>query len=749
MAAELSEPDAEARRRAAKHRARRLGAWAAGVLAALGVVLAGFTAATLDRASRGAATPAEVRTVLLIDLIYIIALAALVIWTIGKAIAARRARSAGSKLHLRLSGIFTLVALAPTVLVAVFATLTVNFGMEAWFSNQVRSVVRNALETAEAYATEHRGNIVGDALAMANDINRASGVISIDSGALGELVRQQAFLRELPEAYVLDGSGEILARGEFSYLFTLDLPAPAQFAAARAGEVVVIDDQDKNEMRALVHLTGLIDGYLYISRRVEGEILQLLDETRETVALYERLERERDTVLFDFALLYLGFAVVVILAAVWLGLWFAGRLAKPIGRLAGAAELVGAGDFDARVKEPRGDDEIALLSRVFNRMTAQVKQQRDALLEANRETERRRLLLQTVLSGVSAGVVGLDSDGRIDLVNDAALGMLGVERSAAEGGALSDVVPALSPLLQRAARSVGGMAQEQLRLRRGGAERELLWRITPKKGDPAAGAVVTIDDLTDLVQAQRMAAWGDVARRIAHEIKNPLTPIQLSADRLKRKFEKMPVEDREALSQYADVISRQAGDIRRMVDEFARFARMPEPQTRPEDLGALLEAAVLLQREGANGVRWTLDAPERPVMARCDRGLMNQALVNLMKNAAEAIEGRLATCPGGPPGEVRVALREGPDGAAIEIADNGAGLPEDRSRLMEPYVTTRARGTGLGLAIVKKIVEQHGGALTLTDAPPFADGAPPGALARLCLPAVDAKAAPEPQLRAS
>jgi two-component system nitrogen regulation sensor histidine kinase NtrY len=749
MAAELSEPDAEAKRRAAKHRARRLSAWAAGVLAALGVVLAGFTAAVLDRASRGAASATEVRTVLLIDLIYIIALAALVIWTIGKAIAARRARSAGSKLHLRLSGIFTLVALAPTVLVAVFATLTVNFGMEAWFSNQVRSVVRNALETAEAYATEHRGNIVGDALAMANDINRAADVVSIDVGALGELVRQQAFLRELPEAYVLDGSGEILARGEFSYLFTLDLPSPQQFAAARAGEVVVIDDQEKNEMRALVHLTGLIDGYLYISRRVEGEILQLLDETRDTVALYERLERERDNVLFDFALLYLGFAVVVILAAVWLGLWFAGRLAKPIGRLAGAAELVGAGDFGARVKEPKGDDEIALLARVFNRMTAQVKQQRDALIEANRETERRRLLLQTVLSGVSAGVVGLDCDGRIDLVNDAALGMLGVARPEAEGRALSDVAPALTPLLLRAARSAGGMAQEQIRLRRGGTERELLWRITPKKGDPAAGAVVTIDDLTDLVQAQRMAAWGDVARRIAHEIKNPLTPIQLSADRLKRKFQKMPDEDREALSQYADVISRQAGDIRRMVDEFAKFARMPEPQTRPEDLGALLRSALLLQREGANGVRWTLEAPEGAVMARCDRGLMNQALVNLMKTAAEAIEGRLAAAPDGPPGEVRVALRDGAEGPVIEIADNGAGLPEDRSRLMEPYVTTRARGTGLGLAIVRKIVEQHGGVLTLTDAPPFADGASPGALARLCLPASDAKAAPEPQLRAS
>ncbi len=749
MAAERPEPAGADDPSASRRRMRRLNALVAAVLAALGVVLVFVTAAVLDRASRGAADTSELRAVLLIDLVYILALAALVIWTIGRAIAARRARSAGSKLHLRLSAIFTLVALAPTVLVAVFATVTVNFGVEAWFSTQVRSVVRNALETAEAYATEHRGNIVGDALAMANDINRATGIVSLDPGALGELVRQQAWLREIPEAYVLDGAGDIIARGEFSYLFTLDRPSPEQFAAARAGEVVVVDDQDKNEMRALVHLSGLIDGYLFITRRVEGEILQLLDETRETVALYERLERERDSVLFDFALLYLGFAMIVILAAVWLGLWFAGRLAKPIGSLAGAAERVAEGELDVRVKEPRGDDEIALLSRVFNRMTMQVKQQRDALVEANAETEARRLLIETVLAGVSAGVVGLGPDGEVDLVNDAALAMLGLDRAQVDGARLAVASPALAPLLLRAARNAGGIAQEQFRLRAEGGERELLARVTPKKGHPASGAVVTIDDLTDLAQAQRMAAWGDVARRIAHEIKNPLTPIQLSADRLKRKFQKMPPEDREALSQYADVISRQAGDIRRMVDEFARFARMPEPQTRPEDLGALLRAAVLLQREGTDGVAWTLDAPEAGITTMADSGLMNQALVNLMKNAAEAIQGRLAAEPDGPPGAVHVALRRDGAKAVIEIADNGAGLPEDRSRLMEPYVTTRARGTGLGLAIVKKIVEQHGGCLTLTDAPPFEEGGRPGALARLSLPALDARAEPLTQLRAS
>ena len=725
-------------------RARRLGSGATFALVAAGPVMAGLTALALSQAETGRAGPDLVRAVLLADLVYILIIAALIILTIARMISARRARSAGARLHLRLSGLFTVVALAPTILVAVFATLTVNFGMEAWFSGQVRSVVRNALATAEAYEREHRGNIQGDALAMANDINRAA-TMGIDRAALGDLVRKQALIRELPEAYVLDGDGEIVARGEFSYLFTLDKPTREQFSAARAGKVVVIEDKPANEMRALVHLTAAFDNYLYVTRRIDGEVLMLLDDTRETVALYERLERERGGVLFDFALIYLGFALLVIVAAVWLGLRFAEQLARPIGRLAGAAERVGAGDFDQRVREQKGDDEVAVLSRAFNRMTAQVKRQRDALVAANAETEQRRRFIETVLSGVSAGVVGLDSAGRVELINAAAADMLGLDPAATHGAPLARLAPALAPLLERAARAPGGAAQDQIRFAEGAGERELLARVTPKAADPGEGAVVTLDDLTELVSAQRMAAWGDIARRIAHEIKNPLTPIQLSADRLKRKFRALGPEDRAALDQYADVIARQAGDIRRMVDEFSRFARMPEPQTRDEDVAEILRDAVLLQEAAETGLRHRLDGADARLIARCDRGLMSQALTNLLKNAAEAVQARLAQESDGAsddrPGEIRTRLRRENSCIVIEIADNGVGLPQaDRARLTEPYVTTRARGTGLGLAIVKKIVEQHGGALTLTDAEPFAEGAPPGALARLSLPLSPANA---------
>ncbi len=709
-------------------------------LVLLGPLFGIATAYALREARDGAVDSTLVRSVLLADLAYILVLIALISMTIARAIRARRERSAGSKLHLRLTGLFTLVALAPTVMVAVFATLTVNFGMESWFSAQVGGVVRNALNVAEAYEAEHRGSIRGDALAMANDLNRAAAT-GIDEAALSDLVRQQSILRELPASYVLDGDGSIIARGEFSYLFTLNRPTPEQFARARAGELVLIDDTRNNELRALVHLTGFIDAYLYITRRIEGEVLLLLDETRETVALYERLERERGRVLFDFALLYLGFAALVVLAAVWMGLWFAERLSRPIGRLAGAAERVGAGDLDMRVKEEKGDDEVALLSRVFNRMTEQVKRQRDALIDANRETERRRRFTEAVLSGVSAGVIGLDAQSRVELINAPAAELLRLDATQARGRRLAELAPALGALLRRAQRTPGGAAQDQIRLETPQGARELLARVTPRPGEEG-GAVLTIDDMTALVAAQRMAAWGDVARRIAHEIKNPLTPIQLSADRLRSKFRKLPPGERAALDQYADVIIRQAGDIRRMVDEFSKFARMPEPETRPEDVAAIAREAALLLRAAETGLRYAIDTPDAPVIAHCDRGLIGQALGNLLKNATEAVQARLAEEGAGAeeqgsstPGEVRLRVRMIGGGAVIEIADNGAGLPQTgRERLTEPYVTNRAKGTGLGLAIVKKIVEQHGGALTLTDAEAFEPGAPRGALARIFLP---------------
>ncbi len=683
-------------------------------LVALGPILAGLTAWALGN---GGLDPEVVRIVLLVDLCYLLVLIALIGLRVGSLVLARRKRRAGSQLHLRLTGVFALVALVPTVIVAVFATLSVNLGIETWFSDRVGSVVRNALETAEAYEREHRNNIRGDVLAMANDLNRAAGG-GIATPRLGELVRQQALLRELPEAFVFNSQQEILARGEFSYLFGFEPPSQAQIDRARAGEVVIMEDEANNEIRALVYLTNFVDAFLYVSRDVQGDVLRLLDETRATVGLYEQLEDNRDSLLFDFALIYLGFAALVIVAAILLGLWFAERLAKPVGRLALAADQIGSGDLDARVKEERGSDEIALLSRAFNRMADQVRDQRDALVAAHRETERRREFSEAVLAGVSAGVIGIGGNGRIDLANGAAGDMLGMEARDLHGERIERVAPGFAEILSRAALAPAGIAKGEVRQMVDGQAHEFLARCAPRApGRPAEGQVLTFEDITALASAQRMAAWGDVARRIAHEIKNPLTPIQLSADRMRKKYVGRLGEDGAKFEHYVDVILRQTAEIRRMVDEFSRFARMPEPILSAEPLGDILSDAVLLQREGRRDIEYRLELPEAKVMLHCDRGMILQCLTNLLQNAADAIEARREADPDAPPGRIVLRLADGPRSYRISVTDNGVGLPKaDRGRLTDPYVTTRKSGTGLGLAIVTKIMEHHGGELVLGDA---------------------------------
>jgi len=687
------------------------------VLVLLGPVLAITTAIVMGDGAPAGGT-GLLRAVLLVDLCYIIALIALIAWQVGSLVAARRRRSAGSKLHLRLTGVFALVALAPTVIVAVFAALSVNFGLEAWFSDRVGSVVRNSLEVAEAYEQEHRDTIVADVGRMATDLNRAAAQ-GISGAQLDRFVSQQAAVRELPEAYVFNGERQILARGEFSYLFGFEPPSPEQLARAREGEVVVMTDEANNEIRALVALTNFIDSYLYVSRDVQGDVLRLLDETRETVRFYEQLERDRGSLLLDFGLIYLGFALLVIVAAILLGLWFAERLSRPVGRLAEAAERIGAGDLDARVREERGSDEIALLSHTFNRMAGEVQHQRDALIEANADSERRRHFIEAVLSGVTAGVVGVDAAGRIDLVNEAAAEMLGRETDGLLGRELEEAAPGFEALMAEATRAPGGVARGELRQMVGGEARDFLARIAPKvPDDPGEGHVLTFDDITALAAAQRQAAWGDVARRIAHEIKNPLTPIQLSADRLRRKFVGRLGEDGPAFEEIVDVITRQTAEIRRMVDEFSRFARMPEPQPVEEDLRELVRDALLLQGEARPDIAWESRMPDAPATVHCDRGLVGQCLTNLMQNAADAVDSRRAAeGEAAPPGRIAVELAAGRRGYRIAITDNGVGLPAaGRARLTDPYVTTREKGTGLGLAIVAKIAEQHGGSLQLADA---------------------------------
>ena len=714
-------------------------------LVVLGPLLAVATFLVLGPLDQGSSA-IGLRLILLVDLVYVLLVAALVLQKVAGLIAARRARSAGSKLHLRLTGVFAAIALVPTVSVAIFAGLTINVGLEGWFSDRVRQVVGSSLAAAEAYEEEHRRDLTEDAVALAAylDNNRRNTFFMGDGDVRRVLAQGQTQIqRGLREAYVIDGTGEIRARGERSYLFDFEKPDDDVIRAARDGDVQIIEDWDNNEFRALVQLNQFVDRYLYVSRSVDGDLLNLLDDTKETARFYQQLENERGRVLFEFGLVYLGFAVILILAAVWLGMWFAERLSRPVGRLTGAAQRVGAGDLDVQVPEEAGDDEIAMLGRYFNQMTRQLKGQRDTLLDNTRQIERRRRLFDSVLSSVTSGVVGVDADGRVSFVNRSAERLLDWQEDR-QSVSLAVAVPEFGALFEKLQQTKAETAQEEVKVSRAGRLENLLLRISTRRGEDGRleGYVLAFDDVSDLVAAQRMAAWGDVARRIAHEIKNPLTPIQLSAERIKRKFRRH-LDDQNGgdLEQLTDVIVRQTNDLRRIVDEFSKFARMPEPERKPESLTALVRDAVLLQQAGQPDVKILTDLADDALEAEVDATMIHQALTNLIKNAGEAIETyRNTGAPADHAGQIRISTKRSGGQAEIRIMDNGIGLPEDRARLFEPYVTTRNEGTGLGLPIVKKIIEEHGGTLTLEDAPCFEGETRAGAMAviRLLLPAVAA-----------
>ncbi len=711
-------------------------------LVLLAPILAAITYFVVGPLDQGAAS-AQLRIVLLVDLVYVLVVMALVMGQVARMVAARRAKSAGSRLHLRLTGVFALSALIPTVLVAVFSVLLISIALEGLFSEPVGNVLRTSLTTARAYEDEHRQELSRDARVLAGNLNRERQAnLFMDDGevrrVLGEV--QTQIKLGLSEAFVLDALGNITARGLNSYEFGYELPGSDAFEQAEKDGLAIIEDFENNEFRALVPLPAFPDRYLYVTREVDGSVLSLLDDTTETVEQYEELANERGQLLFQFGLLYLGFAVILILGAIWGGLWFAERLSRPVGRLVSASQRVGSGDLDVRVIEDDGDDEISQLGHYFNQMTSRLKGQRDELLETNRLTERRRRLFDSVLSSVTSGVVGLDPDGRVAFVNPSAKRLLSVGPDLADS-ALSVAVPEFADLFERVRSANSDGVQDQVNLLRKGQQESLLVRMSPRQNADGAleGYVVAFDDVTDLVSAQRMAAWGDVARRIAHEIKNPLTPIRLSAERIQRKFGKHVGKDAATLEQMTDVIVRQTNDLRRIVDEFSKFARMPEPKLTISDLTKLTNDAVALQRAGQPGVKIKADLPKEAILAELDGTMISQALTNLIKNAGEATEtyiekhGRDGYQP-----EVRVAMSHTDNTVTLTITDNGIGLPEDRSRLFEPYVTTRDSGTGLGLPIVKKIIEEHGGTLSLTGADKFDGQHRAGACATIQLPVMRA-----------
>ncbi|HEY1615689.1 MAG TPA: PAS domain-containing sensor histidine kinase [Rhizomicrobium sp.] len=702
-----------------------------GLLAAVSGVL---TYATVTGLVPYRPTSTTLIVLLLINLILVLTLGALIAWRLSRLWVDRRTGIAGARLHVRLVMLFSAIAVVPAILVGVFAAVTLDLGIEAWFSGHVKAALGSAVNVAERYEQDHERTIVADAYEIANGIEHDPELFDTGNHVRADvLFTKLAILtkdRDLQAAYILDSHGRMLGSTKQRFLPDLAPPKPNEIAQASHGTIVIDANSNVGVVRALIRLQALNDAYLLVVRTVDPRVLAYYQHTVNAVSEYKRLEANRSEVQLVFAALYGAVSLLILLAAIWLGLWAANSLVKPVSRLITAAERVSGGDLTARVEVARGDDEMGTLGRAFNRMTAELEMQRSNLIHANQELDERRRFTEAVLAGVSAGVVGLDGDGHVKIVNRAAARLLNATPEELEGRHYAEAVPELSGLIRRALYEPVARASGEVTVKRGATVRTLSVQVASEEGAGEVGLIASFDDITDLVSAQRTAAWADVARRIAHEIKNPLTPIQLSAERLRRKYGREITTDPEIFTQCTDTIIRQVGDIGRMVDEFSSFARMPAPQMRRENAQEILHQAVFLQQVGHPEIVFETKAPPDTVAFECDGRLVSQALINVLKNACEAIGAREAAGDD-EPGRIHTTIDAGGGRVTFRIADNGIGLPhEQRHRLTEPYVTTRVKGTGLGLAIVRKIVEDHGGEITLSDR----DSEERGAEVRLSFP---------------
>ncbi len=626
----------------------------------------------------------------------------------------RRSGQAGARLHARLVLWFSAIAVVPTILVAVFAVVTLNLGVQNWFSPIVRQALSSAVSVSQVYVKEHTDTISNDIRYVADNLqldptlfdDKKQVIEDRFIARLGSLARSRGV-----RVYLFDGNGLQLSRTAEASFKDPPTPNTADFSEAR--QRILVANPRADIFTALVRLQMLNDAYLMVVRSVDPQVQGYFLRNRAAEAEYNRVDQNRQGVQLAFFALYALMSLLVLLVAIWAGLWAANRLVRPISGLIAAADRVSEGELETQVPVERDDDEIGTLGLTFNRMTQQLAAQRTELMEANRLIDQRRRFTETVLSGVSAGVVGVDGDGKVTLVNRAAARLLDASQDDMEGSFYAECMPELAALIRRAIDEPVGRASGEVQVKRGAKTRTLSVQVSSETN--AEGLVVTFDDITDLVSAQRTAAWADVARRIAHEIKNPLTPIQLSAERLKRKYSSEITTDPEIFQQCTDTIVRQVGDIGRMVDEFSSFARMPAPVMRRENAQELLAQAIFLQRVGNPDIAFETHAPKDPVHFEGDGRLISQALTNVLKNAGEGIAARHATGDDAP-GRIHVTVEQNDTGFVYRVSDNGVGLPpEHRHRLTEPYVTTRAKGTGLGLAIVRKILEDHGGGLQLTD----------------------------------
>ena len=673
-------------------------------------------------------TPVEptrqvVLSFILINAATILLLVGIIAREVWQVLLARRRGRAAARLHVQIVGLFSVIAVLPAVVVAVVANVTIDRGLDRLFSGPTRETIQNSLIIARAYTDEHAQLIRGDILGMANDIAHARPLFDQDRGTFRELLTASAVARNLPGAMLIDKDRNILETAQTGVQLAFTAPDTEILSSVDENEPKIAVIPETNYVAAVIRLRAFNDTFLYVARVLDPHVVEQLKQTEASVAEYAELESRRLGIQVSFALMFAVIALTILMASVLIGLNFANWLVTPIRRLMSAANIVSTGDLHVQVPVHRSEGDLAQLGETFNKMTQELRTQRDDLVSASDLIDSRRRFIEAVLSSASAGIIGVDASGSVGILNRSAEKLIGHAESETLDHPLSDVLPELDDMMKTAREGTQKLVQGQITISRDGHERNLSVRVSAEQTSQSRDSyIITLDDITELVSAQRTSAWGDVARRIAHEIKNPLTPIQLSAERIRRKFGKVITEDKAIFEQCTDTIVRQVDDIRRMVDEFSRFARMPKPVMEGEDVADTVRQAVFLMRVGHPDIDIEAEIKNEPMQAQFDRRLISQALTNIIKNATEAIEAVPADQLG--KGHIDVIAARDNDDIVIDVVDNGIGLPKvSRARLLEPYVTTREKGTGLGLAIVGRVLEDHGGRIELHDAADLRPGA--------------------------
>ena len=698
----------------------------------LAIISVAVTYAVLTGLTQIEPTPEIIQLSLIVNSVLVAGLIGSIGWEVKNLIVARKKQRAASRLHVRIVTLFSIVAAMPAVLVAVVASITLDQGLDRWFETRVRLIVENALTVAQAYVREHSLVLRGDLLPMAGDIDRAQTVYTYEPSRFDEFFVTQAKLRNFTGAFVLNRNGEVVVRTNHKSDIKYPVPPERAYEEAEKGVPTIIKPGVSNMVGGLVKLKAYDDLYLYVVRSMDQRVIDYQNIAQDSAQEFSNLDRSRFGVQVAFALIYIGVSLVLILSSIWLGFGFANRLVSPIRRLIGAANKVSGGDLQVQVPITKQFGDLATLGTTFNKMTSELNLQRDALLKASDQIDQRRRFTEAVLAGVTAGVIGIDKSGKITLLNKSAMSLLNSPADPVIEKYIGDVIPEISSFVKEALkkRDLEDTWQTQITLVRERKERIIDVRLTTEGTDVLEkGYVVTLDDITDLVTAQRHTAWADVARRIAHEIKNPLTPIQLSAERIRRRYGDKIDEEKSSFDKCVDTIVRQVGDIRRMVDEFSAFARMPKASFAENDLSEIVRECTFVQSIANPAIKYDMDLPDEPAMAWFDHRLVGQAVTNVVKNASESVTA--AKTKGELTGLIQVRLYRKGESFVIEVIDNGIGLPAtERGRLLEPYMTTRLKGTGLGLPIVRKIMEEHDGGIELLDPPEHVEGGQ-GAMIRL------------------